>query len=366
MSNINFIFDTNLTKDHYQEDLLRGRVYLAILEFEKVLYKIMDWKLVFTFVGQDGSVLFANEWFLRALYKEVGVGRKPMKTPNEILNEILEKTSNKKTGIPTPTLDALKEKNKNTKSYFQATIERFDFIQKMVQHSKALLKRKFGNKIKSTTVKQSYLYYIKNKKYYFYNNSEDPFQYPDPQTIQTIITHIEYLKTVKELEKYNNKTLPKKINRGHISEGYARFLITDEGDFSSNDKEQQIQKIMSYIRNDNVSQLFGGDIQKVGGDIQKEIQTQANHHYLQFSVKSYDYSLASYKSFIVFAERIVAQGIKISLSDFKDTITEGHGGKINLTNAIEKMVQTNIESNLLPNSSKIPNSSKEKLIKQKI
>lgn len=51
MSNINFIFDTNLTEDHYQEDLLRGRVYLAILEFEKVLYKIMDWKLVFTFVG---------------------------------------------------------------------------------------------------------------------------------------------------------------------------------------------------------------------------------------------------------------------------------------------------------------------------
>lgn len=51
MSSIDFIFDTNLTEDHSQEDLLRGRVYLAILEFEKVLYKIMDWKLVFTFVG---------------------------------------------------------------------------------------------------------------------------------------------------------------------------------------------------------------------------------------------------------------------------------------------------------------------------
>lgn len=42
MSSIDFIFDTNLTQNHYQEDLLRGRVYLAILEFEKVLYKIMD------------------------------------------------------------------------------------------------------------------------------------------------------------------------------------------------------------------------------------------------------------------------------------------------------------------------------------
>lgn len=123
-------------------------------------------------------MLFANEWFLRALYKEVGVGRKPTKTPNEIL----EKTSNKKTGtptlgtgIPTPTLDALKKRNENTRSYFQVTIERFDSIKKMVQHSKALLKRKFGNKIKSTIVKQSYLYYIKDQKYYFYNNSEDPF-----------------------------------------------------------------------------------------------------------------------------------------------------------------------------------------------
>ena len=358
MSSIDFIFDTNLTEDYSQEDLLRGRVYLAILEFEKVLYKIMDWKLVFTFVGQDGSVLFAGEWFLRALYKEVGVGRKPTKTPNEIL----EKTSNKKTGtptlgtgIPTPTLDALKKRNENTKSYYQATIERFNFIKEMVQHSKAILKSKFGNKkIKSTIVKQSYLYYIKDKKYYFYNNSKDPFQYPFSLITkpQNIITHIEYLKTIKEFEEYNNKTLPKKINRGNISEGYTRFLITEEGDFSSDDKEQQIQKIMSYMRNDNVSQLFGGDVQK-------EIQTQANHHYLQFSVKSYDYSLASYKSFIVFAKRIVTQGIKIKLSEFKDTITKGHDGKINLTNAIEKMVRTNIESNLLPNSSKKINNTKK-------
>lgn len=127
-------------------------------------------------------MLFADERFLRALYKEVGVGRKPTKTPNEIL-EKLEKTYNKKTGtptlgtdIPTPTLDALKKRNENTKSYYQATIERFNFIKRMVQHSKALLKSKFGNKkIKSTIVKQSYLYYIENEKYYFYNNSEDPF-----------------------------------------------------------------------------------------------------------------------------------------------------------------------------------------------
>ena len=47
---IDSIFNKPDKQSKEKEDTLRGRVYLAILEFEKVIYEIMNWELIFTFI----------------------------------------------------------------------------------------------------------------------------------------------------------------------------------------------------------------------------------------------------------------------------------------------------------------------------
>ena len=71
-----------------------------------------------------------------------------------------------------------------------------------------------------------------------------------------MITHIEYLTTIKKQKKDKNgqRNLPRKVNKGNISEGYARFFLSDEDLLdTAPDKEGKIHKIMSYMRSDNVS-----------------------------------------------------------------------------------------------------------------
>lgn len=51
---------SNLMDNTDIDSSLRGEIYLAVLDFERVIYKIMNWKLIFTFIQEDGTVLFAG------------------------------------------------------------------------------------------------------------------------------------------------------------------------------------------------------------------------------------------------------------------------------------------------------------------
>lgn len=354
---------SNLMDNTDIDSSLRGKIYLAVLDFERAIYEIMHWKLIFTYVKQDGTVLFAKQGYLKdVLYENVKVGGKPSFKIEDLQDWSKKKKLNEKA------LSDLKSKNDNTKKqYFQETLNRFNESKRLVTDARQTLKTRYDQGKSSLDVKikqihNSYLYYKDNSnKYHFYNNTDKPYV-PKDTDIEKIILHIER-RYIQEIEVNKKKCVPKekgqkeefpnKINRGHISEGYVRFLASEEEIPKKISSEQGIEKIMSYIRNDSVSQLFGGDVQIQKKQKDTQIQKKQEDIHLQLSVKSFSFSLASYKPFIALAQVITQEpNGKITSDAIKDFMNSGRKGEITLTGNVGQMLVENIRKNLLPQGNK--------------